>query len=84
MQPFGFVFGAGSTETKKEEENHKEQDNKMNEKEVPEEADNCDSLEISKIRISLNPTHHNLQLSIIIHRSITGLLQTARMNQNIG
>ena len=49
MQPSGFVFGAGSTETKKEEENHKEQDNKMNEKEVPEEADNCDSLEISKI-----------------------------------
>jgi len=49
VQPSGFVFGAGSTETKKEEENHKEQDNKMNEKEVPEEADNCDSLEISKI-----------------------------------
>jgi len=55
VQPSDFVFGSGSTESKKEDENHEEQDNKVNEKGIPAEADNCDDCDSLALGISKPP-----------------------------
>ena len=55
MQPSDFVFGSGTTESKKEDENHEEQDNKVNEKEIPAEADKCDDCDSLALGTSKPP-----------------------------